>query len=40
MNGIDFIVATSMVAGVPLITADKGFKKIKELDLHLLEPEA
>ncbi|RAV27859.1 type II toxin-antitoxin system VapC family toxin [Sinomicrobium soli] len=34
----DAIVAsTSLVYGVPLVTADKGFSKIKELDLILIE---
>ena len=31
------IAATSLIYGVPLVTADKGFMKIKELDLILLE---
>ena len=35
----DSIVAsTALELGIPLITADKGFKKITELDLRLLEP--
>ncbi len=34
---IDFIAATSLYLGVPLITADKGFSKITTLDLILLE---
>lgn len=34
------VTATSLECAVPLITADKGFKKILELDLRLLEPEA
>jgi predicted nucleic acid-binding protein len=34
----DAIVAsTSLVYGIPLVTADKGFSKIKELDLILIE---
>ena len=33
------VAATASVAGVPLITADKGFKKIEELSLELLMPE-
>ena len=32
------IAATAIVNDVPLITADKGFKKIEELDLILLNP--
>lgn len=31
------IAATAIHLNLPLITADKGFKKIKELDLQLLE---
>jgi len=31
------IAATSICAGIPLITADKGFEKITELNLHLLK---
>jgi predicted nucleic acid-binding protein len=31
------IAATSISYGVPLISADKGFSKIKELDFILLE---
>ena len=31
------IAATSIYLEIPLITADKGFKKIQELDLQLLE---
>lgn len=35
----DAIVAsTSICFGVPLITADKGFSKIKELNLELINP--
>ena len=35
----DAIVAsTSICLGVPLITADKGFSKIKELNLELIVP--
>jgi len=34
----DAIVAsTSIVYGLPLVTADKAFSKIKELDLILIE---
>ena len=33
------VAATALVAGVPLITADKGFKKIEELSLELLMPD-
>ena len=33
------VAATAIELGIPLITADKGFKKITELDLRLLEPE-
>lgn len=32
------VAATAMEEGIPLITADKGFRKIAELDLRLLEP--
>ncbi|TDX87176.1 type II toxin-antitoxin system VapC family toxin [Epilithonimonas xixisoli] len=31
------IAATSLVYGLPLVTADKGFSKIEELDLILFE---
>ncbi len=31
------IAATSRFIGIPLITSDKGFKKIKDLDLNLFE---
>lgn len=31
------IAASAMYLNLPLVTADKGFKKIKELDLQLLE---
>ncbi|MBV7440917.1 PIN domain-containing protein [Weeksellaceae bacterium TAE3-ERU29] len=31
------IAATSITYGIPLVTADKGFSKIKELDLILIE---
>lgn len=31
------IAATSIIYGVPLVTADKNFMKIKELDLILIE---
>lgn len=31
------IASTSIIYGIPLVTADKGFSKIKELDLILLE---
>lgn len=31
------IASTSLVYGIPLITADKGFSKIQELDLILIE---
>ena len=34
------VAATSLECATPLITADKGFKKILELDLRLLEPES
>ena len=34
------VAATSLECAVPLITADKGFKKITELKLRLLEPQA
>lgn len=33
------VAATSIASGVPLVTADKGFRKISELNLRLLEPE-
>jgi predicted nucleic acid-binding protein len=32
------IAASSIVSGLPLISADKQFEKIKELDLILIEP--
>lgn len=32
------VAATSICSGFPLITADKGFRKITELDLQILEP--
>lgn len=32
------VAATALEYGLPLVTADKGFKKIEELDLKLLEP--
>ncbi len=32
------VAATAMICGIPLLTADKGFKKINELNLQLLEP--
>lgn len=32
------VAATALELCVPLVTADKGFQKITELDLHLLEP--
>ena len=38
MNGIDFVADTAQELAVPLVTADKGFQKIAELDLRLLEP--
>jgi len=31
------IASTSLVYGIPLVTADKGFSKIEELDLILIE---
>ena len=31
------IASTSIVYGIPLVTADKGFLKIKELDLILIK---
>lgn len=31
------IASTSLVYGIPLVTADKGFSKIEELDLILVE---
>ena len=31
------IASTSIYLEIPLITADKGFKKIQEIDLQLLE---
>lgn len=31
------IAATSILSNIPLVTADKGFKRIPELKLHLLE---
>ena len=34
------VAATALECAVPLITADKGFKRISELDLRLLEPES
>lgn len=33
------VAATAIELGVPLITADKGFNKIAELDLRLIEPQ-
>ena len=33
------IAATSMYLNLPLLTADKGFKKIKELELILITPQ-
>ena len=33
------VAATAIEFGAPLITADKGFCKISELDLRLIEPE-
>lgn len=33
------VAATAIESGIPLITADKGFKKIIELELRLLEIE-
>ena len=32
------IAASAIMLGIPLLTFDKGFSKIKELDLVLLEP--
>ena len=32
------VAATAIESNAPLITADKGFKKIAELDLRLIEP--
>ena len=32
------IAATAICHGLPLVTADKGFSKIEELDLRLIEP--
>jgi predicted nucleic acid-binding protein len=32
-----FIAASCLVYDIPLVTADKGFSKIKELDLVLIE---
>ena len=38
MKTADAIIAASAIyLNLPLVTADKGFKKIKELDLQLLE---
>lgn len=34
------VAASALKSGIPLITADKGFCKIAELDLRLLEPAA
>ncbi|WP_084163984.1 PIN domain-containing protein [Olivibacter sitiensis] len=31
------IASTSLVYGVPLVTADKGFSKLEELDLILID---
>ena len=31
------IASTSLVYGIPLVTADKGFSKIEDLDLILIE---
>jgi len=31
------VAATSLVYGIPLVTADKGYSKIKDLDLILIE---
>ena len=36
MNKI--VAASAIVYNLPLVTADKGFKKIKELNLLLIEP--
>lgn len=32
------VAATAIALNYPLVTADKGFRKIEELDLHLIEP--
>ncbi|MCR5456443.1 MAG: PIN domain-containing protein [Bacteroidales bacterium] len=32
------VAATAIECNVPLITADKGFRKIKELQLELINP--
>ena len=32
------VAATALEYNLPLVTADKGFKKIEELDIKLLEP--
>lgn len=32
------VAATALEYNLPLVTADKGFRKIEELDLQLLEP--
>ena len=32
------IVASSIVSGLPLISGDKQFEKVKELDLILIQP--
>ena len=32
------IVASAIVKGLPLITADKGFNQIKELNLEMIVP--
>lgn len=32
------IAASSIESGLPLVTADKGFQKIEELNLELIEP--
>jgi len=32
------IAATALCLGIPLITADKGFSKVNDLDLILIEP--
>ena len=34
------VAATALEAGVPLVTADKGFTKVVELDVRLLNPAA
>jgi predicted nucleic acid-binding protein len=31
------IASTSLIYGLPLVTADKGYSKIEELDLILIE---